>query len=145
MKGVQPRILPDDLFFVGVRDSEDPEQNLMKKYGIPNVTVDELRQTGVSAVTEMVQKHLADCDLVYISFDVDSMDPSVSTGTGTPVEHGLTEAEARELLLLLVADKRLCCFEITEINPLLDTNKNSMAEAAFRILKPVVEKIEKNL
>lgn len=145
MKGSNQRVKPSDLFFIAVRDSEEPEINLMKKYNIPNVTVDELRAKGVKEVARMALEYLKACDIIYISFDVDSMDPSVSRGTGTPVEHGLTEDEARDLLLQLVEDKRLCVFETTEINPLLDDKGNAMAETAFRVVKPVIEKIESKL
>ncbi len=145
MKGSNQRVKHSDLFFIAVRDSEQPEINLMKKHNIPNVMVDELRKRGVKAVARQALEYLKDCDLIYISFDVDSMDPSVSRGTGTPVEHGLREDEARDLLLELVEDKRLCVFETTEINPLLDDKGNAMAEAAFRVIKPVIEKIESKL
>lgn len=145
MKGPNQRLRHSDLFFIGVRDSEEPEQNLMKKHNIPNVKVDELREKGAAKVAEMALEHLKDCDIIYVSFDVDSMDPSVSRGTGTPVENGLKEEEARELLLRLVEDERLCCFEVTEVNPLLDDKGNAMAEAAFRIISKVANKIENNL
>ncbi len=145
MKGSNQRVRHSDLFFIGVRDTEEPEENLMKVHNIPNVTTDELREKGVKEVAKMALEHLKDCDIIYISFDVDSMDPSVSRGTGTPVEHGLTEDEARDLILYLVDDKRLCCFETTEVNPLLDDKGNAMAEAAFRVVKPVIEKIESKL
>lgn len=143
MKGSNQRIKPEDLFFIGVRSSEEPEQKLRQKYSIPNVTVAELREKGVEKVAEMALEHLRDCDIIYISFDVDSMDPSVSRGTGTPVDDGLWEDEARELLLKLVEDSRICCLETTEVNPLLD-NQNVMAETAFRIVQPVIEKFEQN-
>lgn len=145
MKGPNQRLRHSDLFFIGVRDSEQPEKNLMKKHNIPNVTVEELREMGPEKVAEKALDHLKDCDIIYVSFDVDSMDPSVSRGTGTPVEHGLMEEEARQLLLRLVEDPRLCCFEITEVNPLLDDKGNAMGEAAFRIVREVANKIEKNL
>ncbi len=145
MKGATQRVLPSDLFFVGVRDTETPEDNLMAKYDMPNVTTAQLREMGATAVAEKALNHLGDCDLIYVSFDVDSLDPSISIGTGTPVPHGLTEEEAQSLLLRLVEDDRLCCFETTEINPLLDDKGNAMAEAAFRVIKPVIEKIEKKV
>lgn len=142
MKGPNPRVKPSDLCFIGVRDTEKPENRLITKHQIPNWPVDELRRAGPEAIAQKALEHLKDCDLIYISFDVDSMDPMVSVGTGTPVEQGLTEEEARHLLLALIQSPKLCCFEMVEINPLLDMNGNSMAEAAFRIFKPVVETIE---
>ncbi len=142
MKGPNQRVRSSDLFFIGVRDTEQPEEKLMEAEGIPNITTDELRKMGVEAAARKALEHLRDCDFIYISFDVDSMDPSVSRGTGTPVEGGLSEEEARDLLLNLVEDERLICLETTEINPLLDLNGNSMGETAFRVIKPVIEKIE---
>ncbi len=144
LKGSNQRVLHSDLFFVGVRDTEGPEERLMEKHSIPNVTTDELRSKGVEAVAQQARQHLKDCDIVYISFDVDSMDPSISRGTGTPVPGGLMEDEARELILHLLEDQRICCFEMTEINPLLD-DRNQMAETALRILMATTEKINQNL
>ncbi len=141
MKGSNQRVKPQDLFFIGVRSTEEPENCIREKFKIPNVTVAELREKGVEAVAKEALEHLRKCEIIYISFDVDSMDPSISRGTGTPVEDGLMEDEARELLLWLVDDPRLCCLEVTEINPLLDVNGNSMAEAAFRVVHPVIDKI----
>ncbi len=142
MKGVTPRIQFEDLFFIAMRSAEGPEHHIIDENGIPNITVDELRAIGAAEAAKQALEYLSDCEVIYVSFDVDSMDPSVSRGTGTPVEHGLTAMEARDVLLGLVADPRLCCLEVTEVNPLLDMNGNSMAEATFQIIKPVIEKIE---
>jgi arginase len=81
-----------------------------------------------------VLNYLDHCDRIYISFDVDSLDPRISVGTGTPVPNGLRAKEAKELLKQLVQSPKVCCFEIVEINPTLDT-ENSMAENAFKILE----------
>lgn len=140
LKGSNQRVKPSDLFFVGVRDTEPPEDALMAQYGMPNISTGELRKNGVARVAQQAREHLKDCDMIYISFDVDSMDPEISQGTGTPVPGGLTEEEARELILHLLEDPRVGCFEVTEINPLLDT-RNQMAEAALRVIEPVIEKI----
>jgi arginase len=142
MKGPNQRVRHSDLYFIGVRDTETPEENLMAEHNIPNCTVAQAREKGAEATAKDALSYLKDCDLIYVSFDVDSMDPSVSVGTGTPVANGFYEDEVREVLLHLVKDPRLCCFEIVEVNPLLDKNGNSMAEAAFRILQPVTLAIE---
>lgn len=145
MKGEEPRIQYQDLIYIAMRSVEQPEMLLIRDHGIPNITVDELREIGAAEAAKQALEYLNECDTIYISFDVDSMDPTVSRGTGTPVENGLSEIEARDLLLALVEDDRLCCLEVTEINPLLDYQGNSMAETAFKIIKPVVEKFESKL
>lgn len=142
MKGNEQRLQPQDLFFVGLRDTEAPEDNLRKRHNMPNVTVEELRQKGAPAVAKQALDYLQQCDILYVSFDVDSLDSGISVGTGTPVPNGLQASEARELLLHLATDERLAALEVTEINPCLDTKGNAMAETALDILKPVIEKLE---
>ncbi len=142
MKGPNARVKPEDLVFIGLRSTEEPEDAIIERYNIPVFRVPEVREIGVAEVVAKSLAHLKDCDILYVSFDVDSMDPSVSEGTGTPVPGGFDEEEAKEILLALIEDPRLVCFEMVEINPLLDKKGNSMAEAAFRIMKPVHEKIE---
>lgn len=144
LKGNQPRIKHSDLVFIGVRDTESPEDELMKRHNIPNFTVEQLRSEGTAAILEKSLNHLKDCDILYVSFDVDSMDPSVSRGTGTPVENGITPEEATELLLGFSQRENLVAMEITEINPLLDDKGNAMAETSIVILDQVVKQLETN-
>ncbi len=142
MKGPNQRVRPSDLFFISVRDTEEPESNLMAKHQMPNIKTAEVRKMGARKAAEKALEHLEDCDIIYVSFDVDSMDPEISVGTGTPVPNGLWEDEAREILLAFAESEKLVCMETTEINPLLDLKGNAMAEAAFRVVKSVIEKIE---
>lgn len=132
--GDSPKILAEDIVFISVRDTETPEDHLIRKHGIKNFTTDEVRYLGISKVAEKALEILGKCDQLYISFDVDSLDSSISVGTGTPVPNGLTVKEALELNAELIKDKRVCCWEIVEVNPTLDT-ENTMAENAFDILE----------
>jgi arginase len=72
---------------------------------------------------------------------VDSLDPTVSRGTGTPVKGGLNAREAADLILEFLQNERICCLEFTEINPTLDS-ENVMAETVFEILQKVARQIE---
>lgn len=144
--GITPKIHPDDLVFIGVRDTEDPENALIDEHGIKNYEVEELRRLGAVKVAEEIKDKLQECDLVYVSFDVDSMDCDlVSRGTGTPVENGLTPEEADELMNIFAAWRKVACIEVVEINPCLDNKINLMAETACGILENFTQKIEKRL
>lgn len=141
---INPKIFPNDLVFVGVRDTEEPEDFYISNNEIKTITVEQVRRNGATEVSEEILSYLKDCDLIYLSFDVDSMDCDlVSYGTGTPVPNGLTEQEASGLINHLLIDKRVCCFEIVEINPCLDNKQNKMAETAFRVLESATSIIEK--
>lgn len=139
--GNSANIKPEDLIYVGVRDVEEQEKYLMDKYKIKNFTVAEVRRKGIDKTVNEIFSQLLECDWIYISFDVDSMDPKVSQGTGTPVPGGFNEREAGRLLSLLVANQKVCCLEVVEINPTLD-KENAMAENAFEILSKVTNQID---
>ena len=59
---------------------------------------------------------------------------SFSKGTGTPVNNGLREREVEDLISKFMQNRKICCFEITEVNPTLD-KENLMSEIAFNILQ----------
>ena len=138
-----PKIDPKDIVFISVRDTEEPENHLIRKYGIKNFSTQEVRNKGIEIIATQALEILKDCQQIYISFDVDSLDSSISVGTGTPVPNGLTVEEAIQLNAHLIRDKRVCCWEIVEVNPTLDT-ENTMAEAAFEVLETTTKSLVDN-
>lgn len=143
-QGFSPKILPEDLIFFGVRDTEEPEDKQIEKLNLKNFTVEETRSLGIEAAVQDALGRLEDCDIIYISFDVDSMDCDlVSKGTGTPVPNGFTPDEAYEIIEEILKSRKVACFEMVEINPTLDDKVNLMAETAFNILEKTTKAIEK--
>jgi arginase len=131
---ITPKVLPEDVVFVSLRDFEKEEKALIDKYGMRVVTTNELRRKGAEIVYRSIIRSLSDCTDIYVSFDVDSLDSTISKGTGTPVSNGLKEREAEDLISKFMQSRKICCFEITEVNPTLD-KENLMAEIAFNILQ----------
>ncbi|RZL44051.1 MAG: arginase, partial [Pedobacter sp.] len=66
--------------------------------------------------------------------DVDSLDTSISVGTGTPVADGLSQENAEKLISAFTKMPNFRALEITEVNPLLDT-ENKMATTVVKILR----------
>ena len=146
LKGVgkiMPKVLPEDIVFISLRDFEREEKSLIEKYGMKVITTGELRRIGAENVSRKVLRYLSDCTDIYVSFDVDSLDSSISKGTGTPVSNGLKEREAEDLISKFMQNRKVCCFEITEVNPTLD-KENLMAEIAFNILQRSVNVLMMN-
>jgi arginase len=131
---IAPKVLPEDVVYISLRDYEREEKQLIEKYGMKVISTKEVRNKGAENVVRSVLRHLGDCTDIYISFDVDSLDASISRGTGTPVSNGLREREAEDLVSKFMQNRKVCCFEITEVNPTLD-KENLMAEIAFNILQ----------
>ncbi len=140
---IYPKLRPEDLAFVSLRSTEREEDYFIQQHSIPCYRVPQIRVEGAKKVAERILEQLNDCDMIYISFDVDSLDCElVSHGTGTPEKEGLTIEEARILLTALAADARACCVEFTEINPALDEKCNRMAETAFNLLSSVAATVQ---
>jgi arginase len=134
--------LPQDLVYIGVRDTESEEELMMKELQLKNYTVAELRQKGLSVCLAEMSSQLKACDLIYVSFDVDSIDPlETSYGTGTPVANGISFAEANTLLQFFAQDPRLCALEIVEVNPCLDDEKNKMAERTLDLIENIITQL----
>ncbi|MFT4061055.1 MAG: arginase [Edaphocola sp.] len=131
---IYPKIQPEDVVFVGLRDFEQEEEELIKQQNIKLITVQDIRKYGVMNAVRQIGQYLSHCDGIYLSFDVDSLDAGISRGTGTPVRNGLREREAEDLIATLIQNHKLWCFEIAEVNPTLD-KENLMAEIAFNILQ----------
>ncbi len=131
---IAPKVLPEDIVFISLRDYEREERGLIEKYGMKVITTNEVRRKGPENIVRAVIRYLSDCTDIYVSFDVDSLDSSISKGTGTPVSNGLREREAEDLISKFMQNRKICCFEITEVNPTLD-KENLMAEIAFNILQ----------
>lgn len=140
---IQPKVLPEDIVFISLRDFEKEEKALIEKYNIKVITTSEVRRIGAENVSRKVLRYLSDCTDIFVSFDVDSLDSGISKGTGTPVSNGLKEREAEDLISKFMQNRKVCCFEITEVNPTLD-RENLMAEIAFNILQRSVNMLMMN-
>ena len=140
---ISPKVLPEDVVLISLRDYEKEERYLIEKYEMKVVTTNEVRRKGPENVVRSVLRYLIDCSDIYISFDVDSLDSSISKGTGTPVGNGLREREAEDLISKFMQNRKVSCFEISEVNPTLD-KENLMAEIAFNILQRSVNVLMMN-
>lgn len=135
-----PSIRPENIVFCAVRDFQKEEQSLMNRYNIPNYTAEEITYKGIKNIVDEILKKLDHCKHIYISFDVDSVDPVYIPGTGTPSENGLSNEQALQLNMELIKNEKVCCWEIAEINPLYN-NSNEDAIRVFHILDKITHKL----
>lgn len=134
------KLKPNDLVYFGVRDTEEPEDSQMEKLKLRNYMVHEVRHRGLEICVDEALDKLKDCDMIYISFDVDSMDCDlISYGTGTPVSKGFDEYEIIKIINKIIKSNKVICLEFVEVNPLLDYKGNKMGETAFMVLDQVTK------
>ena len=140
------KLKPENLVYFGVRDTEDPEDNQMQKLALRNYMVHEIRHRGLEVCVDEALDKLKDCDMIYISFDVYSMDCDlISYGTGTPVYKVFDEFEIIKIIDRIIKSNKVICMEFVEVNPLLDNKGNKMGETAFVVLDQVTKTLTNTL
>jgi arginase len=133
-----PKIGPEDIFFIGLRDFEIQEYHLIRDYKLNHYSPYDVKAKGLTLILDHAVSYFKDYDAVYVSFDVDVLDTSVSTGTGTPVYNGLLLEEAKQVVDTLKRLNNIRLWEFTEINPLLDNN-NSMSKAVIELIDVLMD------
>ena len=113
-------IAPGQLFQVGLRASwgHPEEAAVVATHGAHGFPMAMVEQRGIEDVAREIRGAIGDRPL-YITFDVDGIDPAFAPGTGTPVPGGLTSREALQLLRGM-AGTRLVGMDLVEISPALD-------------------------
>ncbi len=143
MSGAKRTIDPRNIVFCSLRDYEKAEEHILQKYDIKNYTTKEITYLGVKTVAEDIFKRLSHCDHIYVSFDVDSIDPLYIPGTGTPSNGGLSFMQALQLNMEIIKNSKVCCWESAEINPILD-KQNISGKYSFEILDLVTKNLIEN-
>ncbi len=129
-----PKIAPDLIVQIGLRDIDRGEKAALKEHGIHAFTMADIDRRGMAEIVEEALKLvLEEADLLHVSFDIDVVDPMIAPGTGTPVRGGITYREAHLALELVAASRRLSSFELVEVNPILD-HRNQTAELAVDLV-----------
>lgn len=91
----------------------------------------EIRKEGVGAIADRLPKDAN----VYISFDIDAMDPGIAPGTGTPEVGGLQYEEAREILEIACGRNRIVGMDMVEVSPGYDVGQITSLLAAQLIIE----------
>lgn len=84
---VKPDLKPTSLVYIGLRDVDAGEKQILRENNIKAFSMHEVDKYGIGKVVEMALDHVnPNRDRpIHLSFDVDALDPSVAPSTGTPV------------------------------------------------------------
>jgi arginase len=124
--GFAPKLLPENCSLIAVRSIDDKEKEIIKKIHLPVYAMPEIDKVGIHRIVVKVLKQFREkIDHIHISFDVDSVDPSVAPGVGTPVPGGLSLREAHLLMETIAECGCMSSLEIAEVNPILDEKNKS--------------------
>ena len=113
---------PSDITMIGIRSYERQEVEFLSQTPIEIFTSSEVRKQGVEKIVGRLMEKYIDYDGVYLSFDIDAVDPAYAPGTGTPEAFGLTSLEVLQIITAVIASLPVRVMDIVEVSPPLDTN-----------------------
>ena len=111
--------------------SRESDYNVAKSQGSQVFTRQDIRQKGVD---EIVEK-LPPLGNVYVSIDIDGLDPSIAPGTGSPTVDGLLYYEVINMLKGITKKSNVVGFDIVEVNPMVDLSGQTCLLATTLILE----------
>jgi len=119
---------------IGIRTPEQEELDNIKKFNLEVITPFDIQKKGIKQVANSILNKLG--DKVYISFDMDCVDPAYAPGVSVPVPMGLSSTDA-VYLLKEIAKKGIVGMDVMEVCPSFDV-KDRTSHLASRIISEVL-------
>jgi arginase len=131
--GATPALSPKNLALVGIRDLDEPERVAIREWGITCFTMRDIDEFGLREVMRRaIAVATSSSNRLWVSCDMDWVDPSDAPGVGTPVRGGATYREAQLAMEMIADSGKLVGLDIVETNPVLD-ERNRTAELAVQL------------
>jgi arginase len=125
-----PVIDPKKIAIVGARDLDTGEKVNLQNAGAMVLGMEQIDRYGMVAMVEKAIEHVSrDVDGIWLSLDLDALDPQHAPGVGTPVPAGLTQREAHLACELIAETGKLIGMDLVEVNPILDVQNQTAALA----------------
>ncbi len=129
----EPTIDPENIALVGVRDLDSGERDLLRSAGVRVFSMLMIDQLGLFQVMQQaIDVACANTEGIYLSFDMDALNPIYAPGVGTAVQGGLTYREAHMACEMIAETKNLAGMDVVEVNTILD-ERNKTAELAMEL------------
>jgi len=114
-----------NIVHVGARGFSAEEADYRNKMNLRSISNKELHNGNG---TKLLKDAISSFNDVYVSIDLDVVDPAFAPGVGTPESFGITSHQLMDLVYTL-EDKRIKCFDIVELSPPYDTGATSSLAA----------------
>ncbi len=140
--GFKPKVEPQNISLVGIRDLDSQEKKLAKKSGVHVFTMRDIDERGMREVMSDALKYaMDDTDGISVSLDMDFVDPSDAPGVGTPVRGGVTYREAHLAMEMIADTEAMVSLEVVEINPVIDEHNRTALLGVELVLSALGKKI----
>jgi formiminoglutamase len=138
----EKHLFPHNLLIVGTRKIYDEEKPFLEKKRIQTVDCSAV-MNDLQSVKKAIETFCKKLEHLYVSVDIDVLDPSLAPGTGYTVENGMGKKELFELLETPFNMKKVQGVDVVEVNPEKDVEEKTV-NIASEIVINMLEKLDRN-
>jgi agmatinase len=144
MRRINEQVKPHKILEIGTRAVCKEELDYAKKSGSQFLTVQQIRRDGVDETTKKIDTLLADCEKIYLTIDMDVLDPAFAPAVQNPEPDGLDMHMFLDLLGK-VCDHQIVALDLVEVTPHYDKGITAI-QAAKTIFEALcyVERTQKS-
>ncbi len=140
--GFGPKVEATNVALVGIRDVDALEKPHVRNSGVRAFTMRDIDERGMRTVMEeALQIVLAGTAGFHVSLDMDSVDPELAPGVGTPVRGGLNYREAHLAMEMAGDSRKMVSMEVVEVNPVMDEANRTALLAVELVMSAMGKRI----
>ena len=134
---LKTKLNPEQIIYIGVRDIDPPEKEILDKYNIKYYTMQYIITHGIIKLINELNEIIGDND-IHVSLDIDGIDPKYCPSTGLVVENGLCPTDINIICNCFVNQIVSC--DIVEYNPYISSFNETIktSKNIMKILKNII-------
>ncbi len=126
----------ENMLICGLRSAGKKEYEMLRQENISIITAYDIYDQGIETFQKIIKQHIQDKN-VFLSIDIDVIDPAYAPGIGTPEPFGLHPMNIIEIIDSITPS--IIGFDVMEVNPLFDTGQTALLAA--KIIRHTIERI----
>lgn len=121
---------PKNLVQVGIRSTGKPKEHWENTFGIKQIWAHEVKDNSASTIAKQIASHFKNASVseLYITFDIDCLDASIASATGTPEVGGIEVEQAQTIIDLCAQEIKVTGADVVEVAPFTCSNANKVNE-----------------
>lgn len=145
--GVGAKIKAQNLVYIASRDIDEGEAKILRDNDITVFHMNDIVAEGVDKISERIYSHLMNLatSKIYLSIDIDVIDPILAPGTGVPVPNGIDKNTLLKFIDVIARTKKIKGAELVEVNPTIDDKNNTTSYLAIDIIDYLISRVKENL
>ncbi|MCW4011183.1 MAG: agmatinase [Candidatus Bathyarchaeota archaeon] len=132
MRRISEEVKPAKIFEVGTRAVCQEELEYAKEAGVEFFSTQQIRREGTQKFAEQLKTKLEAFENVYLSVDMDVLDPAFAPAVQNPEADGISTGDLLDVVCA-VCDKRVVGFDVVEVAPVYDQGTSAVAAAKIAL------------